>query len=173
MRTGQGRLCSEDSPGNPGVFPGVFCECCSEHPSCSPAHSSPIQIKMPVALPSLPFEQSPVLQTHLAFRFQGLLPAWGVSLHPSTPQSLPAFQPLSPFLSREYGSSFKAVPASGLQFLSLEERSELLSPCCDQIPDKSNLGEEGLGFGLTALGDGMLAGARGCWLPCNSQQTER
>lgn len=151
----------------------MFCKCCSEHPSCSPAHSSPMQIKMPVALPSLPFGQSPALQTHLAFRVSGFAPCLGSlpsPIHPPVPASFPATVPIPLQGTREL---LQDVPASGLQFLSLEECSELLSPCCDQIPDKSNLGEEGLGFGLTALGDGMLAGARGCWLPCNSQKTER
>lgn len=90
--------------------------------------------------------------------FQGSLPAWGVSLHPSTPQSLPALQPVSPSLFREHGGSFKAVPANGLQFLSLEEHSELLSPCCDQIPDKGYLGEEGWDLGSQPWQESEAAG---------------
>lgn len=93
MRPGQGRLCSRGVSGNLRVS----CRCCSEHPSCSPALSSPMQIKTLVALPSLRFGQSPALRTHLAFRVSGFAPCLGSlpsPIHLLVPASSPATVPI-------------------------------------------------------------------------------
>jgi hypothetical protein len=129
----------------------VFCKCYWEHPSCGSAFSSPMRADKDSSWPAqTPLWTVPSLMNSPCF--QGLLPAWPVSFHPTPHPPVPASSPAT--VPTPLQSTVKAVPDRSLQLLSLEKHSELLSLCGDQIPDKGSVGKEGLGFGLTALGKG-------------------